>query len=61
MQKHFLRWVPIVVLLLMATLVFTLHITRATTAPCRPNLEMCQPETQLPPCQLSICPNADMK
>lgn len=60
MRKHFLLWVPIVVLLLMVTFVFTLHTIHATTAPCRPNPEMCQPETQPPPCQY-LCPDADRR
>lgn len=52
----------IAMFLLLATIGFlALHLplTSATQTPCRPTPDICHPETQRPPCQPFICPDAD--
>ncbi|MCY3549914.1 MAG: hypothetical protein OXH39_05585 [Candidatus Poribacteria bacterium] len=55
------RWIPIVILLLVATLSFAQHFKDATQTPCRPTPEICHPRTQPPPCQPFICPDTDRR
>ena len=61
MRKHVLRWIPIALFLLMATLSFARHLKNATQTPCRPSPEICQPSQQPPPCQPLTCPDADTR
>ena len=61
MRKHIRRWCPIVLLLLMATLGYAVRAKNATQTPCRTSPEICQPKPISPPCQLFICPDAEMR
>ena len=61
MKTRLLRWVPIALFFLVATLSVALHLTRAVSEPCRPTPEVCIPETQPPPCQPLTCPDADRR
>ena len=60
MKTRLLRWVPIALFFVVATLSVALHRTRAAPQPCRPFPEVCIPETQ-PPCQPITCPDADRR
>ena len=61
MQERILRWVPIALFLLMATLSFARHLKNAAQTPCRRSLEICQPKQEPPPCQPLTCPDADTR
>ena len=61
MKTRLLRWVPIALFFLVATLSVALHLTRAAHEPCRPTSEICHPEIQPPPCQPTTCPDADRR
>ena len=61
MKTRLLRWVPIALFFLMATISFALHLTRAVPEPCRLFPEVCIPETQPPPCQPIMCLDADRR
>ena len=61
MRKHVLRWIPIALFLLMATISFARHLKSAAETPCHRSPEICQPAQQLPPCQLLTCPDADTR
>ena len=61
MKTRLLRWVPIALFFLVATLSVALHLTRAADEPCRPFPEFCIPEIQPPPCQPIICPNTETR
>ena len=61
MKTRLLRWVPIALFFVVATLSVALHLTRAAHEPCRPTPEICRPETQPPPCQPFICPDTDRR
>ncbi|MDE0467168.1 MAG: hypothetical protein OYL97_08925 [Candidatus Poribacteria bacterium] len=56
MKTHLLRWGPIALFFVVATLSVALHLTRAAHEPCRPT-----PEIQPPPCQPLTCPDADRR
>ena len=56
--KQNLRWIPIALLLLIATLTYTL---RAPQTPCRVSPQLCQPDRHPPPCQPLICPDANTR
>jgi len=60
MQKYLRGWVPIVLLLLMATLGYAVRAKNAAQIACRPSLEICQPKLIPPPCE-SICPDMDAR
>ena len=59
MKTRLLRWVPIALFFLVATLNVALHLTRAAHEPCRPPPEICHPRIQRPLCQSITCPDAD--
>ena len=59
MRKHVLRWIPIALFLLMATLSFARHLKNAMQTPCRRSSEICHPHTS-PPCEY-ICPDVDTR
>lgn len=61
MRNNLRRSFPIVLFLLMAMLGYALRAKNAPQTPCRPNLEICQPGTQPPPCHSITCPDADPK
>ena len=61
MKTRLLRWIPIALFFLVATLSVALHLTRAADEPCRPFPEICHPEIQPPPCQPITCPDADRR
>ena len=61
MRKHIRRWLPIVLLGLMATLGYAVRAKNATQLPCRPSPDICQPKPISPPCQPFICPDADTR
>ena len=61
MKTYLLRWVPIALFFIVATLSFALRLTRAAHEPCRPTPEICQPYTQPPPCQPILCPEVDTR
>ena len=46
MKTRLLRWAPIALFLVVATLSVALHLTRAAHEPCRPTPEICHPEIQ---------------
>ena len=60
MRKHVLRWIPIALFLLMATISFARHLKNTTQTPCRLFPNVCQPNPQTPPCEY-ICPDADAR
>lgn len=60
MKTRRLRWVPIALFFLVATLSVALHLTRAAHEPCRPFPEICHPRIQ-PPCQPLTCPDAETR
>ncbi|MCY3548882.1 MAG: hypothetical protein OXH39_00360 [Candidatus Poribacteria bacterium] len=60
MKTRLLRWVPIALFFVVATLSVALHFTRAVHEPCRPTPEICHPRIQ-PPCQPITCPDADRR
>ena len=43
MKTRLLRWVPIALFFLVATLSVALHLTRAAHESCRPTPEICHP------------------
>ena len=61
MKTRLLRWVPIALFFLVATLSVALHFTRAVPEPCRPTPEICHPRIQPPPCQPLTCPDSDRR
>ncbi len=61
MKTRLLRWVPIALFFVVATLSVALHLTRAVHDPCRPFPEFCIPETQPSLCQLLTCPDTDRR
>ena len=62
MKTHLLRWVSIALFLFVAVIGFLRKpIAAAPQFPCRPTPNLCQPDTQPPPCQPITCPNADRK
>ena len=60
MQKYLRSWLPILILLLMATLGYAVRARNTTQTPCRQSPEICQPNPITPPCE-SLCPDADTK
>ena len=60
MRKHIQSWLPIVILLLMATIGYALRAKDALQALCRPPPKVCSPDISLP-CQPIICPDADTR
>ena len=59
MNTHLLRWVPIALFLVVALIGFSRKpITAAPQFPCYPTPDLCQPDTQPPPCEY-LCPDAD--
>ena len=61
MKTCLLRWVPIALFFLVATINVALHRTRAAHEPYRPTLEICHPRIQPLPCQPITCPDADRR
>ena len=61
MKTRLLRWVPIALFFLVATLSVALHLTRAADEPCRLTPEICHPQIQPPPCQPLTCPATDRR
>lgn len=61
MRKYIRRCLPLVLLLLLATLGYALRATRATPTPCRLFPKVCQLEKQPPPCQPILCPDVDRR
>ena len=49
MRKHIRHWLPIVILLLMATIGSALRVKDAAQAPCRPTPKVCHPSQHPPP------------
>ena len=60
MKTHLLRWVPIALFFVVATLNVALHLTRAAYESCHPIPEICHPEIQPPPCQPITYPDAEL-
>ncbi|MDE0465970.1 MAG: hypothetical protein OYL97_02845 [Candidatus Poribacteria bacterium] len=61
MKTRLLRWVPIALFFLVATLSVALHLTLAAHESCRQTPEICHPQIQPPPCQPVTCPDADRR
>ena len=61
MKTHLLRWVPIALFLVVATISVALHLTRAAHEPCCSTPDLCQPYKQTPPCQPITCSDADRR